>query len=278
VPWFRGGWGGTHRWVSVPKLHLLVRDTLTLIRRAHCSGLELSHIVGRWSWALLACRPAFAVFSSVYRFIQTAGSRVFHLWPSVARELDLAIGLAPLLFASLDSPWFDRVVASDASQGGLGVVAARVPAARVAAMARLRTPGPQPDPGPGSQSLNQQAPVSSLALDPLSLHGLRWSTIVSAPWVHLDPPEHINVLELRSLTTAVRWVLSNPPSGRRRLLLITDSTVVAHSVSKGRSSSFQILRRLRYLSALVLASGLQIFCRWVPTVNPADGASRRYAW
>jgi hypothetical protein len=105
------------------------------------------------------------------------------------------------------------------------------------------------------------------------MQALRWSTIVSSRW---SQREHINVLELRALTTAIRWALSHPHSLARRLLLFSDSSVVVFSVSKGRSSSFQILRRLRYLSAMVLAAGLQLFVRWLPSSsNPADGPSRR---
>ena len=244
---------GVHRTVglSVPKLQLLIRDTYALLDRGHCSGIDLAQLVGRWSWCVLCCRPAFAVFNAVYRFIQCARRRFFNLWYSVRRELSLVIGLAPLLYSSLDMLWFDRLVASDASTEGLGVVASRVPSDRIASIAA-------------------QPPVCPVS--PPSLVGCSWATIVSSPW---REPEHINVLELRAACTAVRWALSSPASICRRLVLISDSQVAVFSISKGRSSAFQILRRLRYLSALVLASGIQLLPRWVPSAaNPADGASR----
>jgi hypothetical protein len=48
---------------------------------------------------------------------------------------------------------------------------------------------------------------------------------------------------------------------------------------KGRSSTFQLLKRLRCLNALLLCSGSYLAVNWIPTeVNPADGPSRRYAF
>jgi hypothetical protein len=239
--------------LSVPKLQRLLLDTRALLLRGSCTGFDLARLIGRWSWCILCCRPAFAVFSAVYRFIETAHRRTFFLWESVRRELVVIMGLAPVLFSSLDMPWFDRVVASDASTVGLGVVAARVPSDRVLSIAS-RPPVAVPSP-----------PVD----------GISWSRIISSPW---REPEHINVLETRAVTTAVRWALSSPDSIGRRLLLLSDSQVVVYAISKGRSSAFEILRRLRYLSALVLASGMQLLLRWIPsTANPADGASRLQA-
>lgn len=239
--------------LSVPKLQQLVRDTRALLGRTYCTGIDLARLVGRWSWCVLCCRPAFAVFNAVYRFIEAARRRSFVLWESVRRELVVMAGLAPVLYSSLDMPWFDRVVASDASSVGLGVVASRVAPDRV-------------------QSIASRPPV---VVPAPSLDGLPWSTIISSPW---KEPEHINVLETRAVSTALRWVLSSPDSIRRRLLLLCDSQVVVYAISKGRSSSFELLRRLRYLSALVLASGVQLLPRWIDSAaNPADGASRLQA-
>jgi len=111
--------------VSAAKLERLRRDTHRLIARRVCSGWELSHVVGRWTWACMASRPALSVFGAVYRFIECARHRTFEVWSSVARELRVMCGLSPLLFAQTDAPWFDRVVATDASTTGQGVVASR---------------------------------------------------------------------------------------------------------------------------------------------------------
>jgi hypothetical protein len=75
---------------------------------------------------------------------------------------------------------------------------------------------------------------------------------------------------------AVSWYLSlSQSSSHHRVALLTDSMVVAGAVTKGRSSSPDLLRRLRSLAALQLASGLRLFLRWIPSAsNPADGPSR----
>ena len=221
------------------------RDTCAFIRRDACTGLELSQLVGRWTWACLVRRPAFAAFSAVYRFIERAAYRRFKLWSSVKRELLVIAGLAPLLQTSLSLSWFPDVVATDASEFGLGVVAA---------------------------TIGQSAAIAASAGD-RPVHGLgQWRTIVSSEWAYL---EHINVLELRAVSTALRWVLSRPTSVSSRLLLLCDSQVVVGAINKGRSSSQDVLRCLRSVSALVLASGMQMFVRWVPSQdNPADEPSR----
>jgi hypothetical protein len=102
--------------MSVNKLQVLRASTQRLLDIGECTGRELAHVVGRWTWAMLVRRPAMATFSAVYRFIQCAHDTRYELWPSVRRELWTVIRLAPLLFASLDTEWAPVVVASDASE------------------------------------------------------------------------------------------------------------------------------------------------------------------
>lgn len=252
--------------LSAEKLERLCQYTRGLLAAGECTGLDLAHIVGRWTWASLARRPALSAFSAVYRFIQCAGTRVFTLWPTVRRELEMVMGLAPLLYASTSAAWVDRVVATDASETGMGVVAAAAPRALVSA-AEVQ-----------GSAFGGPSGVAALAAG--SADDLRrftseasWRTIVSSQWRH---EEHINVLELRAVLTAVRWTLSLPQSVNKRLLVLCDSQVALGAVSKGRSSSQPLLRRLRALAALVMASGLCVTVRWIPTdLNPADEPSRR---
>lgn len=243
--------GTTHTiGLAAPKLNRLVLQTRHLMSRTVCTGIELASIVGKWSWAILCARPAFSVFSSVYRFIQCAQRRPFTIWDSVRRELHAIIGLAPLLFASLSAPWFHKTVASDASSLGLGVVASCLPNSVVS-------------------RLSAAPPISNVPVDP---GPSSWSTIISHGWLR---QEHINILELRAASSAVRWVLSHPSSLCRRLLLLSDSQVAVGALSKGRSSSFQVLRRLRFIASHLLAGGIQLYSRWITsTSNPADGPSR----
>ena len=217
--------------VAPAKLSSLVSATEALLQRGESTGRELRSLVGKWSWAFLARRPAFAVFSAVYRFMEAAQARTFQIWASVERELRTAIGLAPLLFSSLSWDWFGRVFASDASHRGRGGVATDVTAA-------------------DAQNLADKPPPTETAdrsLDPL-LEGRRWTTLIAAQWRY---SEHINILEARALSAALRRVLSSRHAMRRKLLTLCDSLVVVYATRKGRSSKYPLLRRLREIASLV---------------------------
>ena len=249
--------------VRPDKIQRLVERTGALLRRGVATGVEMSRIVGYWTWTCMSRRCSFSVFSSVYRFIECAGRRLFTIWPSVHRELRVVMGLAPLLFTQMDAPWFPHVLATDASDSGLGVVAT-TPAASVdlEAMAALPKPVLHVEDEPLDRKLHP------------TLVGARWREIVSAPWRWA---EHINVLEARALDTAVRWAIKSPRAVGSRLISWCDSMVVMFAVRKGRSSAFGLLRQLRRLSASMLASGIQLHCNWIATeVNPADDPSRRW--
>jgi hypothetical protein len=192
--------------------------------------------------------------------MQCAGRRVFQLWPSVIHELFVAACMSPLFTASLASSWYGDVVCTDASSTGLGVVTAHVPPALVETAAR--------DSGSLVPKSDHAMAVDRAVLDRV------WTTVVSARW---HAPEHINALEVRAVSTAIRRVLSSPLSSRCRLLVISDSQVAVGALAKGRSSSHVLHRRLRPVSALLLASGIQLYLRWVASAdNPADGPSRHF--
>lgn len=227
--------------LSISKLCNLIALTHAFLWQGECTGAQLSHLVGKWTWAAMACRPALSVFSSVYIFINRAGWNRFTLWPSVRRELVTMMNLAPLLRSSLADAYCPRVVAVDASTTGMGVVS---------------------------------TPFISNHVEDYLQPSTRWSVIAASRWK--DPSEHINSLELRAAATAVRWTLSFPSSTPgRKLFLFSDSLVAIGSLSKGRSSSPLLLRRLRAISACLLASGLRLLLYWLPSeLNPADEPSR----
>lgn len=242
------------------KLQLLIDRTRQLIHAGECSGKDLQRILGTWTWAFLVCRPAFAIFSAVYRFVETAGHLTFQLWPSVRVELEIAIGVAPLLVANLSAPWSKLVFCSDASSTGYGVVAANFSPDTVSAMS-LTTP-----PVTDEERATYTLPPAFLAAD--------WSVLVAAPWMF---PDHINVLEARALGMVPNFLAGDRNCTNQRILLWSDNTVVVHATNKGRSSRFPLLRRLRAFSASVLALGLQATVRWVPSgLNPADAPSRLF--
>lgn len=114
--WFGSGWYTSYTGISPHKLINLQHDTSLFVARGYASGLEVSALVGRWTWAALVARPALSVFNAVYRFIECARNRPFTIWRSVIRELEVISGLSPLLYTSLSAPVASRVIASDASE------------------------------------------------------------------------------------------------------------------------------------------------------------------
>ena len=170
----------------------------------------------------------------------------------------MAVGLVPLLFADVGASWSSTVVATDASTQGQGVVASNFPSSVVGDMALVLPP--------------RDSSIIDRALPHPALEDSQWRTVVSSPFRF---PAHINDKELWALTTGVRWAFSSPRLFRSRVLLWSDSLVAVFAARKGRSSAFPLLRRLRRLSAVLLAGGIDLRVNWIPTdSNPADEPSR----
>lgn len=83
----------------------------------------------------------------------------------------------------------------------------------------------------------------------------RWKTV--SGWKWSDTSEHINVLELRAVLTAVRWRVERLKQTDMRCLHLVDSLVVLQALSRGRSSSRKMRRTLMRLNAYLLVSGLR---------------------
>lgn len=240
--------------VSPAKLWPLLDATHAFCQQKRATGTQLRVLLGKWVWAMLVNRPSLACLNAVYRFVEVAQHRRFSLWPSVRAELEVVMGLAPLLSSSLCSEFSSRVVATDASDLGQGVVVAHVPrrVARVVASAG--------------------APV----VEDFTMRA-RWRVVISSAWRRAG--EHINCLEARAVDAALRWLLSHPsyvghPRGKR-FLVLSDSSVVVGALRKGRSPSPALLRRLRSTAALLLASNTRLTLQWIRTsINPADEPSR----
>jgi len=289
--------GGAHNLVQLPadSMQQLLQHTLAVLQRGTCTGLAMAHLVGRWTWCMLLRRPSLSLMQRVYRFIELAGRRRFHLWPSVRRELWLMLGIAPLLCARLEAEVHHRVVASDASQLAAGVVSAPLTPALQRHMGMLASSRMHAVIQPllaritDSELGNDEtatdhmhtANVSSASVAAVcrayrsfysDVQSSRWSPVLSVPW---RVAEHINALELRAAALALHWLLSYPSALGRRVFLLVDSTVALFSLLKGRSSAPSTLFVLRKIGALLLASSISFLAGWVPSaVNPADGASR----
>jgi hypothetical protein len=269
--------------VSPAKLHELCLETSALLERGEATGFQLSAVLGKWTWAFLVRRQALACFGAVYRFTDSARGATFRIWRSVARELRIAMGLAPLLYANLAADWAPIIVATDASEYGQGVVARSAKpseAEREAPLARKTPASAQQITEELKGQAHQQCRRVKLsvaqrtALETAAVADGWWSEIVSARWKFADL--HINTFELRAMLTALRWLASRPAFSGSRVLLLSDSAVAVAAVAKGRSSSFPLLRILRQLAATSLACDITLWPRWLPSArNPADEASRR---
>ena len=181
----------------------------------------------------------------MYGFAKKCGHRRARLWPSVLRELRLAIALVPLVRSDLSLPVADVLIQTDASDNGSGVVYTReVPHHRLRRECmRPRTEPRDPD-------------------DPWEVHRA-WGSDFEAPQ---DPSAwrvavrrrlrgrarvaHINDKELGVTVDAVRWAVRSPQTRRCRLVVEADTTAAVGALRKGRSSKRPLLRHCRRLAAL----------------------------
>lgn len=253
---------------SPSKVLRAMRATEAILARNACSGTELRALLGHWIWLVLARRPALCCFHSCFGFVQRCGDQVRRLWSTVRSELRTIIKLAPLLAVSIDNNWFRSTVATDASEWGGGVVTAPLtPDVLASEIPFIAWRG-------AATSLNEAYEGHTMQQHDMAAaaKAYDWSTAVSTPWRW---PAHINKLELEATILGVRWVLSHPDGFGSRLLMYSDSLVAVGAAAKGRSSSYHLNRSVRRLNAYLLASGLRVHQRWIPSAsNPSDAASR----
>lgn len=233
----------------------LVGDTITLLEQRLVSGKQLEALVGRWTWLMLVRRPLLSVFRSVYAFIRFKGRKRRILWPSARTELACACALVPLMHTSLCAPFFEKVIATDASSTGAGVAATSMPLQRQIDLYGLRLADPR-------------FPSSIAAIHPDSV----WKPVISHRFTR---SEHINSLELQAVLLGIRWVMSSKNGMGSKVHLLTDSMVTQAVLAKGRTSAHTICTISRRIAAHLLASGITLLPSWIPThLNPADVLSR----
>lgn len=121
--------------VDVDSLCDLIEETRSMLALGRASGLEMSRVVGSWTWAMLVQRPSLSLFSSVYQFIQRCGESTAPITEGVRRELNDVCAIAPILTASLSGPTLPQLIATDSSEGMYGVCTATVSAREACAVA-----------------------------------------------------------------------------------------------------------------------------------------------
>lgn len=101
-----------------------------------------------------------------------------------------------------------------------------------------------------------------------------WKTVLSYKWKN---EQHINVLEVSAFLVELRRRTRGPRSTGFKFINVTDSQVMFHVLTKGRSSSPRLNRLARRISALSLMGRVYAFHLWtISKWNFADHGSRRF--
>ena len=102
-----------------------------------------------------------------------------------------------------------------------------------------------------------------------------WSPVFSTRW---KLPEHINILELRSIMLSAKYQMVHLKKMHCRIFHVTDSFVALSVIAKGRTGSRQLGRVLKQLNAWLLSFGVTMVIAHIESSeNPTDGASRSMA-
>ena len=93
--------------------------------------------MGHFTWMAMMRRPCLCVFMHGYWLVHAYGRGRLRITNQLRRELELARGLLPMLFADLGLPWSPTVHACDASLYGMGVVSRQLDPEEVGRIGRI---------------------------------------------------------------------------------------------------------------------------------------------
>lgn len=280
------------------RLQMVIKAFSWLSRRPRVKGRAVEKLIGHAVHFCMLRRDLLSIFRSLYDFIQHSYEHRCRLWASAAKEARWASHLLKLCSVNLRRTWSNDVTSSDASLSGVAVSRRpmdfstqssvggykeswrykinTVVKPRKAALESL-DPFSNPD---------TVKPMVVEKRDPFMLDDTfpevpdtcmqpeLWHDVVS---IHMTRPEHITLLEGRGVVAAVRHKLRSQHEFGKKHLHFNDNMGVVLLCSKGRSSSFGMLRVCRRLAALCLVSDIFWHVRWVPSEkNVSDRASRRW--
>lgn len=298
--------------VATSDLVSLIYRTITLLDQLECTSHQLSIIVGHWTWYLLLKRSMLSILRCTYRFITIFSNtdETKLIWTSIRRELLLVSSLAPLIQVEMNIKLCNRVIATDASMYGYGVMSNNqyssssqhsitlstlaghvgLHASSCAAISfdtacdvtntidRLTLLDTVHQPIISLTMMNRMRNDIEIASLVRSVReSVSWITIMSGRWRYNDDSTHINELELQSVLLAVRWLstLLITRTRNRKVIMLVDNSVSIYSLRKGRSSSVELLSIIRRISMLLLSMDVVLKIVYVPSgMNPADAASR----
>ena len=100
----------------------------------------------------------------------------------------------------------------------------------------------------------------------------RFQECFRTTWSWTEPS---NIVEARTIALAVQGLARSTKNWGKRLLLATDNLAALGALGKGRSSSMPLKMICKKMAAYLMATGMKLYLRWVPSVfNFADGPSR----
>lgn len=255
----------------------LMQGCVKLLSEVSCSLPSMERFVGKLGFCQFFKTVARSLLGATYEWITAAKrskkKKKLFIWMAVTNELFLACLLLPYMEIDLRSPWCTRVEASDASPGGAGRAWAWLTEDQVSLACRTcDSKGVYTNLSLGESEVYDAALRAGMKQVDFNVKESAW-TRVGKPGGY----NHINIEEARALAWSVRERLVRPGELGHRVLHAVDSTAVAGSVRKGRSSSRQLNRVLRKIFGLALGGNLELFVAWIATSeNPADAPSSWY--
>lgn len=270
---------------SVKRIWRVKKAFEFLSGRPIVSGDDVLHLLGDATNLFLFRRGLLGITRNLYDFSARRGSSRARLWPGAAREARWVAALVPLAGSDLRRPWGPRVLCSDASEYGYGVVEACRSAADVERHGLFREQWRYRDSedellGPRELALREESdrPPEARFFPEVEREFVgpeaSWAEIASGPWRR---EEGIFVLGARAASKALAAVVRDPSRHHSRVLFLIDNMSLVHTLDKGRCRKFEALQVARRWAALCLASDILAFPRWgASELNPADAPSRRY--
>ena len=181
------------------------------------------------------------------------------------------MALLPLLGAELDRPYAPIIPASDASPAyGFGTSVcscSQEDAAELGRVSERRGDFVRLRAGPDDE-------LKKNRLGKPHLPNVRQCDFTDILYIKVRIIEHSGIMEMRTLLVTVSWALRSKSRQNTQLVVLVDVKVVIGAEYKGRSSSTPLLYVLQQLSALLLASGVQL--RFEVSVRPKRGQSVRW--
>ena len=261
----------------------LIRETTRLVKDKTVRTNTLSSLAGKWVWVLMIRRPFLAFLEEIYVVLKEAakdGRKSVQNTSKLRGELNNLLRVLPLVEFSLERKFAKQVLASDASEGGCGVVSTETEEPERLFRFRVRKgwasfltgKGPEGYDGELEREIGHKEAHDFLKQKP-------WKVELSFAWRFKD---HIVYLETRAILQAIQRFISHirvreTSTRATTLFIFVDARAALGACAKGRSSSRRLNVILRRIAIVCAVADIEMLYIWAPTdINPADNPSRNY--